>query len=209
MGCALDVRPRFATRWSSTRPVGPKPGPKAGGRHMRARTTIWVLAFASACGGDDTGVDDVEGSGSASLSAEGSGSTAPATSEGSASLSGGTTATSDPDTSAGSSGDEPIFDVGAGETGPIIPGECCGDAEWSYIWIANSTQSTVSKINTRTLVEEGRYYTRETPGNPSRTSVSVDGRAVAVANRFGGVVKIWARPENCAGNNTSSGAGDI
>jgi hypothetical protein len=30
-----------------------------------------------------------------------------------------------------------------------------------------------------------------------------------VANRFGGVVKIWARPEDCAGANTSTGAADI
>ena len=67
----------------------------------------------------------------------------------------------------------------------------------------------MSKINTRTLAEEGRYLTRDTPGNPSRTSVSVDGRAVAVANRNGGVIKIWARPEECKGPNTSTGAGDV
>ncbi len=116
------------------------------------------------------------------------------------------TSTSGP---ADSTGGGIIFDVNAGETEGVNPGECCGPADWSYIWIANSSQSTVSKINTRTNLEEGRYSTRDTPGNPSRTSVSVDGRAVTVANRAGGVIKIWARPEDCTGGNTSSGAADI
>jgi hypothetical protein len=149
----------------------------------------------------ETGVPDP----STSVGAEGTTGTAPGSSTGS------TPTTADPDTTAGvqdTSGGGPIFDV-AVDTEGVIPGECCGPADWSYIWIANSSQGSVSKINTRTLVEEGRYYTRDTPGNPSRTSVSVDGRAVAVANRYGGVVKIWARPEDCAGADTSTGAGDI
>lgn len=74
----------------------------------------------------------------------------------------------------------------------------CGNDNWSYIWIANRPESTVSKINTRILMEEGRYLTRpDANGNPSRTSVSVDGKAVVVANRSAGLVKIWARPELC------------
>ncbi len=39
--------------------------------------------------------------------------------------------------------------------------------------------------------------------------MTVDGRAVAVANRYGGVVKIWARAEDCAGASTSSGPADV
>jgi hypothetical protein len=181
---------------------------------MRVRTTMWTIALASACGGDDTSIDDADGSASAASSS----STAAASSEGPSTTASGSgdasSSNADPDTTVATvdgSGDDddPIFDVGSDETGVTMPGECCGDAEWSYIWIANSTQSTVSKINTRTLVEEGRYATRATPGNPSRTSVSVDGRAVAVANRFGGIVKIWATAGDCAGNNTSTGAGDV
>jgi hypothetical protein len=95
--------------------------------------------------------------------------------------------------------------------------ECgCGNNEWSYIWIANSAEHTVSKINTRTLIEEGRYYTRaDQSGNPSRTSVSIDARAVVVANRMGGVTKIWAREADCVDKNnngmidTSTGPGDV
>ena len=86
----------------------------------------------------------------------------------------------------------------------------CGSIDWSYVWIANTKEGTVSKINTRTLVEEGRYITRpDKGGSPSRTSVSVDGKAVVVANRFVGLVKIWARPEFCKGGNTSTGKTDV
>jgi hypothetical protein len=103
-----------------------------------------------------------------------------------------------------------IFDVLPEDTDTGGPSECCGEAEFSYIWIANSSQSTVSKVNTRTMIEEGRYLTKaDSNGNPSRTSVSVDGRAVAVANRRGGVIKIWARAEDCTGPNTSTGPNDI
>ena len=88
------------------------------------------------------------------------------------------------------------------------------DETKSYIWIANSSQSTVSKINTVTLVEEGRYSTRATPGNPSRTSVALSGN-VAVANRSGGVAKFYFDAENCPDTNgvpgiqTSTGANDV
>jgi hypothetical protein len=107
------------------------------------------------------------------------------------------------------------FDVGDGDTG----GSCqqqCGNDEFSYIWIANSTESTISKLNTRTLVEEGRYPTRpDQAGNPSRTSVSIDAKAVAIANRNGGLTKIWAQEEFCDDKNndnmisTSTGKGDV
>lgn len=101
-----------------------------------------------------------------------------------------------------STSEGPKFDVGMDTDGNT--GEVCGCGNqlgFSYIWIANSTQGTVSKLNTQTMAEEGRYLTREDQnGNPSRTSVSIDSRAVAVANRNGGLVKIWARPEFCDPN---------
>jgi len=115
-----------------------------------------------------------------------------------------------------SEGGEPKWDLGG------IPDAAMncdnlgpGDETKSYIWIANSSQSTVSKINTITLVEEARYETRATPGNPSRTSVSLSGDA-AVANRSGGVVKFYSNVEDCdemangqPGLQTSAGANDI
>jgi len=113
-------------------------------------------------------------------------------------------------------GSGPKFDVTAPDGGTNCgAGGMMGDETFSYIWIANSSQGTVSKINTQTLVEEGRYIVRDdSAGNPSRTSVNLSGD-VAVANRAGGVVKIWANIEDCQESNgmpgiqTSSGPNDV
>ncbi len=116
------------------------------------------------------------------------------------------------------SGGTPKFDVGTPDGGDSDGnGACeCVTGEFSYVWVANTDEATVSKINTRTAVEEARYTTgpdiRELP---SRTSVSVDGKAVVVANRLGGVVKFWANEADCQDTNgtpgiqTSDGPGNI
>ena len=112
-----------------------------------------------------------------------------------------------------SSGRPPVFDL---NMQPDIPLDCNkdggggGDPDQSYIWISNSNEGTISKINTVTMVEEGRYLTRPgTNGNPSRTSVNFNGD-VAVANREGGVTKIFARPQDCPDpTNTSTGPDDV
>lgn len=146
----------------------------------------------------------------------------PADTSGGGSTGGGGTGadtTGAPGTSTGGEGPPPIkLDLGAV---PDIPGLSCdgdgndgggnsGQPDFSYIWIANSTESTVSKIDTETLVELGRYITRpDSNGNPSRTSVSLNGD-VAVANRSGGVVKIAAVEARCPdAGNTSTGAADV
>lgn len=163
-------------------------------------------------GPSDDGRTNDGGSGNVSGTADGSGPGGDATSA--------TTTTSPPaDDSGDGPGDGPIFDVGGVVDVPVggCNGGVCGKAEFSYIWIANSSESTLSKINTRTLVEEGRYYTRpDLSGNPSRTSVSVDGRAVAVANRMGGITKVFALEEDCIDRNgngaietSSGGAGSM
>jgi streptogramin lyase len=189
---------------------------------MRASTTSTaaMILWATACGGDDSNASGT-GTGSASatdsITASGTADTSASATD-SASTSGATTVTTTmtPGDSS-SSGDGPKFDVG---TAADVPeGECsetCGFSDWSYLFVANSGEATISKINTRTLVEEGRYRTRpDGSGNPSRTSVSVDGRAVVVANRMGGVTKLWAREEFCTDNNangmidTSNGAANV
>jgi hypothetical protein len=74
----------------------------------------------------------------------------------------------------------------------------------------------VSKIDTRAAVELGRYLVTPNPsGNPkmgpSRTSVSLRGN-MAVADRDGGLAKVWARQPDCQDRNgngtidTSNGA---
>lgn len=80
-----------------------------------------------------------------------------------------------------------------------------GMPEFSYIWIANSAQGTISKIDTQTLQEMGRYVVRpDSAGSPSRTSVNLSGD-VAVANRFGGVTKVFADPADCQESNGMPG----
>ena len=131
--------------------------------------------------------------------------------------------TTDPSTSGDGDGDSgsngPKFDL------PGIPdaamGNCegqggGGEPEFSYIWVANSGEGTISKVNTVTLIEEGRYRTRnDSNGSPSRTSVNLAGD-VAVANRNGGVTKVIAVDENCdemkngqPGLQTSTGKNDV
>ncbi len=155
----------------------------------------------------DTAADEPGGESSAPGSATGD-----ATADGDASSSSAEASSGGPE--GATSG--PVLDVG--DQGPPPGVECdCGNDAWSYIWVANSFDGTVSKINTDTLVEEGRYITRpDRDGNPSRTSVSVNGRAVAVANRHGGLTKIWARETFCdpmangvPGVQTSTGPQDV
>lgn len=123
---------------------------------------------------------------------------------------------------ADASGGNMKFDViGGDETGSADDGggECgCGEDGWSYLWAANADQSTVSKLNTRTMEEEGRYRTHPEDGaNPSRTSVSVDAQSVVVQNRNKpGIAKFWAQHEQCdemangvPGLQTSMGADDV
>ncbi len=88
--------------------------------------------------------------------------------------------------------------------------------DFSNIWIANSTQGTVSKIDTVSTNEEGRFTVTDTPAQqPSRTSVNQFGD-VAVGHRFAArVTKVAALPERCVDKNndgviqTSSGPDDI
>ena len=47
-------------------------------------------------------------------------------------------------------GDAPPGEARCGTNGSIL--------DFSNIWIANTSEATVSKINTRTGVEEGRYH---------------------------------------------------
>jgi hypothetical protein len=194
--------------------------------HANSRSASFGLisAFALGCGSGgvkaDSGDGDSSGVGSASASDdEETGVSASATVTASASASAEGTGTESDD--GNDDGPPPIkLDVlGV----PDVPGlgECGGNGgkggggggnepDFSFIWVANSIESTVSKINTQTMEEEGRYATRDTPnGSPSRTSVSLNGD-VAIANRSGGVVKIYAHIDSCDDpGNTSTGAADV
>ncbi len=180
-----------------------------------AACAVMGLSGLASCGaGNQGGSASIDGDTTA-VATEDASTTSASTSDGSGSMSATNTAGATSSGHAGT-GTGPIFDVGvADETG--APDCTCGNQlGFSYIWIANSSQSSVSKINTATMVEEGRYVTSAGFGDPSRTSVNLSGRAVAVANRTGGVVKIWSRPEFCdpgfngePGLQTSTGAADV
>jgi hypothetical protein len=97
------------------------------------------------------------------------------------------------------------FDVGSKLD---IPPDCACEevGEFDYLWVAETNVGQLSKLDTNTMQEVARYETREDGlGSPSRTSVSVDGRAVVVANRHGGVTKVWANVEDCEDTNGTPG----
>ncbi|MEM6294244.1 MAG: hypothetical protein AAGA54_23405 [Myxococcota bacterium] len=77
--------------------------------------------------------------------------------------------------------------------------------DFSYLWAANSTQGTISKIDTETVTEVGRFQVRpDGAGSPSRTAVSLSGN-VAVASRSGGVTKFYASIDDCVESNGTPG----
>lgn len=192
---------------------------------------VWLGALAlGGCGGaeapDETGAGAGSGlTGITATATEGGSSSeseSDSDSQSGESMTSGPSATSG-NNSGGSGGDDddgPKFDLpnpdGGSACGGGGKGGGGGSETFSYIWIANSSESTVSKINTQTMVEEGRYITRtDSVGSPSRTSVNLNGN-MAVANRNGGITAFWANPDDCdpmtngvAGLQTSSGGGDV
>ena len=175
----------------------------------RKLALVWMSSFAFACNDPGTGT---EASGSATAGsttdtppADSTGHTSSATQGMTGSQDGTSTGTSGVDgttVSVDGTTMPPIkLDLGGIPDSPEFCTEGDGDVQFSYIWIANSTQGTISKINTETLVEEGRFQTRpDTSGSPSRTSVSLTGN-VAVANRSGGLTKFYANHDDCPDSN--------
>jgi hypothetical protein len=89
------------------------------------------------------------------------------------------------------------------------PGDPCvgrgGVFDFSYLWVANTDQGSISKVNTTNLVEEARYYSdasQTDAASPSRTSVNIDGHFVVVSNRgTGWVTKVAADKADCVDKN--------
>lgn len=185
----------------------------------RLTTVLFVPALALACGDPDDGRDDNGGSGipTTSLpppdsaedtvgdedSATGMGTGS--ASQGSADDNGDTDGATKFDLGVTPDAADQGCDGGGGGGGGMG-----GAPDFSYIWIANSNEGTVSKIDTQTMTELGRYIVRpDAAGNPSRTSVNLNGDMV-IANRSGGITKIFARPEDCPNPaNTSTGPADV
>lgn len=167
---------------------------------MRRIHIVTSSLFVMACNGGGDGRDDASGTnGVVTLtptSGDDQGTEGQDTGMGTGNGTGQNTV--DPDGESGSL----AFDVGSPDGGAACGGGMGGgDGTLSYIWIANSPQGTVSKINTQTMIEEGRYIVRpDAAGSPSRTSVALSGN-VGVANRGGGVTKIYIDPDDCQESN--------
>lgn len=197
-------------------------GRQARGVAVLAGLLVGGCGDAAGPGADEVGESEVSGSDSESSSGTSAGSETDtsATTETETETRGTeTSATTETETTEDDSESEDTgtkFDMGAPPDAP--PPDCYAEPldVPSYIWIANTTDSTLSKINTETLEEEARYLTREDGmGNPSRTSVNLVGDVV-VANRRGGITKVTARTDNCdperngvPGLQTSTGKDDV
>jgi hypothetical protein len=190
----------------------------------RLKLLITTSAVILACG-DSDGRGDSSDSASATvtvsagsttlttgLSVSASASASASASDGSGSVSDSSDPTTSGSTTEGASasgssgGGAPKFDLGVQpDAGQGCGGGGGGQPDFSYIWIANSGQNTISKINTVTMVEEGRYLVRpDGLGDPSRTSVNLSGDVV-VASRNGGITKVYATVERCIESNGMPG----
>lgn len=128
----------------------------------------------------------------------------------------GTTTTTGPSEASSTGSSE--GDTTAGPKQDMGPKICDPDptpVTFDFIWIANSSQGTVSKIDTKTGVEKARYRTAANPSNPSRTSVNQYGDVAVSSRDPGSIIKISALKEKCIDKNnngvieTSTGPGDI
>ena len=68
----------------------------------------------------------------------------------------------------------------------------------NYIWIANSKENTVSKLNTQSGAEIGRY---KTCADPSRTAVDLEGNAWVGCRGGAAVARIINEKKNCIDKN--------
>ena len=72
------------------------------------------------------------------------------------------------------------------------------ETELALLWVANSGEDTVSKVDTDSGKEVGRYRVCD---NPSRTSVDLDGGVWVGCRNDGGVAKIASYEQNCMDKN--------
>lgn len=128
----------------------------------------------------------------------------------------------DPSDSADATGEDgPKFDVGGSPDVPMGCGAGGGggvEIDESFIWVPGTSDGTVAKIDTRTLIEVARYNIGPSGGteSASRTAVSGDGRFVVVNSRgTGRSTAVAANIDDCVDQNmdgmitTSQNATDI
>jgi hypothetical protein len=72
--------------------------------------------------------------------------------------------------------------------------------EFPFIWIANSGEGTVSKLNTRTGCEVARY---NVCSDPSRTAVDLNGNGIITCRGDGKVAKVAVFEQDCKDRNNN------
>lgn len=206
--------PDTGTSTDSATDGGTQSTTKTSGEPTDTAVTPTTTASASATDTADT-TDATVGSATATMGGTTSTSTSTSgtTEPGTGSTSSGTTmgisgTTTEGDSTTGTT-------TGSDSTTGGADTDCGGFAvEFSFIWIANSPEGTVSKIDTETLIEVARYRTGPGQPDPSRTSVNLHGD-VAITNRDGTITKIGAIDEHCKDTNgqpgiqTSKGPNDV
>jgi YVTN family beta-propeller protein len=109
----------------------------------------------------------------------------------------------------GGCGDECVFDIPAQEVDAIRTHEGPErrdvvseeeEHENPFIWIANSGENTVSRLNTKTGCEEARY---KVCSDPSRTAVGLDGAGFVGCRSDGYVYKIAVSEGYCIDKNNN------
>ncbi|MGB1277108.1 MAG: lyase, partial [Nannocystaceae bacterium] len=128
-----------------------------------------------------------------------------------------TTDPTDPSTTDPSTTDPTDDPTDATTDDPSTTGEPCepgdtdgmmGMVEKSFLWVANTDQGSIAKIDTLGVVELARYRsgpTNESGPSPSRTAVSADGRFVVVNNRATArITMIAANEEDCSDNDNNN-----
>lgn len=115
----------------------------------------------------------------------------------------------------------PADGVGLDADGALVLRRDDGSAGDQLIWIANTSEYTVSKVDTRSTTELGRYAVAinasKSPADngPSRTTIDGDGNLYAGARIGDHVTKISAAGEACPDTNgdgaitTSTGPADV
>ncbi|MGZ3450824.1 MAG: hypothetical protein ACXVEF_14575 [Polyangiales bacterium] len=97
----------------------------------------------------------------------------------------------------------------SGDGSIVIDPGALGTTSAPLIWVANSAEGTISKIDTRTMKELARYTTG--PGgaanDPSRTTVSLNGDVVVVNRGGASATKIMANEAECTGPGTGTSKG--
>ena len=96
----------------------------------------------------------------------------------------------------------------------VIDPKDFGGSALPVIWVANSAEGTVSKLDTRTMKELARYRTcplGDSACDPSRTTVNLSGDVVVVNRGGASATKIASDPVDCIGPGagTSKGGKDV